>query len=76
MTIYKALEDVQRSQGFSIPHSDFVNLVMNNRRLIESQLRFSSVMVFTLRHNPVTVNTGGNWYTPVNYHMMVDTHIG
>ena len=73
---YQALEDVQLSQGFTLPHSSFVDLVMNNRRLIESQLTFSRLMAFTLRHNPGTVDIGGNWYMAVNYHMMIGTQIG
>ena len=72
MTNYQALEDVQNSQGFSIP---FDYLVMNNCCLIKPQLTFSSLMVFTLRHNPGTVDTSGNWYMPVNYHMVIGTQI-
>ena len=32
MISYQALEDVQRSQGFSLTHSYLRDLVMNNRR--------------------------------------------
>ena len=75
VTNYQALEDVQLSQGFTLPYDSGI-LVMNNRRLIKFQLTYSRVTVFTLRHNPATVDIGGNWYMPVNYYMMMGTQIG
>ena len=75
ITNYQALEDVQLSQGFTLP-TYTRSLVTNNRRSIESQLTYSRLMVFTLPHNPATVDTDGNWYMPVNYHMTICTQIG
>ena len=75
MTNYQALEGVQLSKGFTLP--DYTGtLVKNNCHLMKPQLTNSSLMVFTLRYNPATVDIGGNWYMPVNYHMVIGTQIG